>query len=124
MTSAITAPLAASYAVAGAMGWERNLRDRRLRAVWGAVLLAGVPFAIAGTRPTIPLGFGEVSVIVFAQVANGILLPAIAIFLLVAVNDRRRMGGHVNGHWHNLLGGLVVLVTIGLGALAIWRAVG
>jgi hypothetical protein len=64
----------------------------RLRAVWGAVLLAGVPFAIAGTRPTIPLGFGEVSVIVFAQVANGILLPAIAVFLLLAVNDRRRMG--------------------------------
>jgi hypothetical protein len=60
----------------------------RLRAVWGAVLLAGVPFAIAGTRPTIPLGFGEVSVIVFAQVANGILLPAIAVFLLVAANDR------------------------------------
>jgi manganese transport protein len=97
MTSAITAPLAASYAVAGALGWERDLRNGRLRWVWGAVLLAGVPFAIAGTRPTIPLGFGEVSVIVFAQVANGILLPAVAVFLLVAVNDRSRMGEHVNG---------------------------
>lgn len=122
MTSAITAPLAASYAVAGALGWKRDLRDHRLRAVWGAVLLAGVPFAIAGTRPTVPLGFGEVSVIVFAQIANGILLPAIAIFLLLAVNDRRRMGDHVNGPLRNAAGGLVVLLTLVLGASAIWRA--
>jgi manganese transport protein len=124
MTSAITAPLAASYAVAGAMGWERDLRSGRLRAVWGAVLLAGVPFAIAGTRPAIPLGFGEVSVIVFAQVANGILLPAIAVFLLVAVNDRSRMGAYVNGTVRNVLGGVVVVTTGVLGATAVWRALG
>jgi manganese transport protein len=122
MTSAITAPLAASYAVAGALGWPRDLRSPRLRAVWCSVLLAGVPFAIAGTRPAIPLGFGEVSVIVFAQVANGILLPAIAIFLLLAVNDRRRMGGHVNGLAGNIVAGAVVLVTVALGVSAIWRA--
>jgi manganese transport protein len=115
MTSAITAPLAACYAVAGAMGWPRDLRNRRLRAVWGAVLLAGVPFAIAGTRPAIPLGFGEVSIIVFAQVANGILLPAIAIFLLVAVNDRSRMGAHANGPVRNAAGAIVVLLAAVLG---------
>ena len=123
MTSAITAPLAASYAVAGALGWKRDLRAARLRAVWGGVLLAGVPFAIAGTRPTIPLGFGEVSVILFAQVANGILLPAVAVFLLLAVNDRRRMGAHVNRAGANIIGGVVVLVTLLLGGLAIWRAI-
>jgi manganese transport protein len=124
MTSAITAPLAASYAVAGAMGWPRDLRNRRLRAVWGAVLLAGVPFAIAGTRPAIPLGFGEVSIIVFAQIANGILLPAIAAFLLIAVNDRRRMGAHANGPLQNLAGAVVVLLAFMLGAMAVGRAVG
>jgi manganese transport protein len=124
MTSAITAPLAASYAVAGAMGWPRNLRDRRLRMVWGGVLLAGVPFAIAGTRPTIPLGFGEVSVIVFAQIANGILLPAVAVFLLLAVNDRGRMGAHANGTALNVVGVVVVLVTMLIGGTAVWRALG
>jgi manganese transport protein len=122
MTSAITAPLAASYAVAGVFGWRRNLRDWRLRLVWGGVLLAGVPFAIAGTRPTIPLGFGEVSVIMFAQIANGILLPAIAIFLLIAVNDRLRLGRHVNGGLQNVIAGIVVLLTIALGVSAIYRA--
>jgi manganese transport protein len=124
MTSAITAPLAAAWAVSGALGWKRDLRSPRLRAVWGGVLLAGVPFAIAGTRPTIPLGFGEVSVIVFAQVANGILLPAMAVFLLAAVNDRRRMGGMANGPLLNVLGGVVVLVTVVIGITAIYRALG
>jgi Mn2+/Fe2+ NRAMP family transporter len=122
MTSAITAPLAASYAVAGPLGWPRDLRSTRLRAVWGAVLLAGVPFAIAGTRPTIPLGFGEVSVIVFAQIANGVLLPAVAVFLLLAVNDRRRMGAHANGAFSNIVGTAVVLITGLIGATAIYRA--
>jgi manganese transport protein len=122
MTSAVTAPLAASYAVAGALGWKRDLRSSRLRMVWGGVLLAGVPFAIAGTRPTIPLGFGEVSVIVFAQIANGILLPAVAIFLLLAVNDRARMGERSNGMLLNAAGVVVVLLTVLLGGSAIWRA--
>jgi manganese transport protein len=61
---------------------------------------------------------------VFAQVANGILLPAMAIFLLAAVNDGRRMGEMANGRLLNLLGGAVVLVTLIIGITAIVRALG
>jgi len=116
LTSAITAPLAAAYAVAGALGWPRDLRGPRLRAVWMTVLLTGAVFASAGIRP--------VPAILFAQVANGVLLPAIAIFLLLAVNDRNRMRGRHNGPFANAVGALVVMVTLGLGAWAIVRAVG
>lgn len=116
LTSAITAPLAAAYATAGALGWPRDLRDRRLRAVWIVVLGTGAVFGAAGIRP--------VPAILFAQVANGILLPAIAVFLLVAVNDRRRMGEWANGPLANAFGGAVVLVAVGLGGWAVWRALG
>jgi Mn2+/Fe2+ NRAMP family transporter len=116
MTSAITAPLAAAYAVAGALGWERDLRAPRLRAVWGAVLGVGVLLAVLGVRP--------VPAIVFAQAANGILLPAIAVFLLVAVNDRALMGARANGRWANLVGGTVVLVATVLGGRAILSVLG
>lgn len=111
LTSAITAPLAAAYATAGALGWPRDLRDRRFRAVWGMVLVAGVGFALAGIRP--------VPAILFAQVANGVLLPAIAIFLVLAANDRRWMGRWANGPWLNLAAGLVVLVAFVLGLRAV-----
>ncbi|MBT8402751.1 MAG: Nramp family divalent metal transporter [Gemmatimonadetes bacterium] len=112
MTSAITAPLAAAYAVAGAVGWPADLRDRRLRAVWITVLGVGVLLAVLGIRP--------VPAIVFAQAANGILLPTIAAFLLLVVNDREWMGARANGLPANLLGGVVVLVAtlLGLRALA------
>jgi manganese transport protein len=114
LTSAITAPLAAAYATAGVLGWPRDLRDRRLRAIWMLVLGVGAGFAAAGIRP--------VPAILFAQVANGLLLPTIAVFLLLAVNDRNRMAGHTNGPVRNALGIAVVLLTLGLGTWAIFRA--
>jgi manganese transport protein len=115
LTSAITAPLAAAWATAGVLGWRRDLRDARVRAIWMLVVLTGAAFATAGLRP--------VPAILFAQVANGMLLPAIAIFLLIAVNDRRRMGTHVNGMTQNAAGALVVLLATALGVWAVWRAV-
>jgi manganese transport protein len=111
LTSAVTAPLAAAYATAGVLGWRRDLRDARLRLVWGAVLATGMSFALAGVRP--------VPAILFAQVANGLLLPAIAIFLLIAANDRRVLGAHANRWWMNALAIVVVLITVALGARAV-----
>ena len=64
------------------------------------------------------------TVILTAQVANGVLLPAVAIFLLAAMNRRSLLGDHVNTPLQNLLGGAVLLVTIGLGARLILRAAG
>jgi len=111
VTSAVTAPLAAAWAAAGVLGWEPDLRSARLRSVWMLVLVAGAGFAAAGVRP--------VPAILFAQVANGVLLPAVAAFLLVAANDARRMGERRNGRFLNLAGAAVVLVTLVLGIRAV-----
>jgi manganese transport protein len=116
LTSAITAPLAAAYATAGALGWPRDLGDVRLRLVWMTVLAVGIVFAGLGVRP--------VPAILFAQVANGILLPAIAVFLLLAVNDRRWMADRANGIAMNMAAVLVVVVALGLGLRALWGALG
>jgi Mn2+/Fe2+ NRAMP family transporter len=51
-------------------------------------------------------------------VANGLLLPVVALFLLIAVNQRRLMHSHANGRVSNALG----LVVVGLAAaLGIWH---
>lgn len=116
ITSSITAPLAAAWAVAGLLGWPRDLRHPRVRLVWGGVLAIGVALALAGVRP--------VPAILFAQATNGILLPAVALFLLVAVNDAEWMGGQRNRAASNLLGGIVVLVAAVLGARALLAVAG
>ncbi|MEJ2532683.1 MAG: Nramp family divalent metal transporter [Halioglobus sp.] len=116
LSSAVTAPLAAAFAVCGALGWERDLRARRFRLVWLVVLVTGTVFAALGTRP--------LTAILFAQAANGFLLPICAIFLLLEMNRRRELGAHTNRPLSNLLGGLVVLVTLGLGGLKILQVLG
>lgn len=111
LTSAITAPLAAAYALAGAFGWPIDLRDRRLRLVWGTVIAVGAGFALAGVRP--------VPAILFAQAANGLLLPLVALFLLIVMNDRRLLGSATNGWLANVLGVVVVGLSLLLGGRAL-----
>jgi len=109
LTSAITAPLAASYAVCGAMGWSQSMSGWHFRAIWGVVLLSGTVFAALGSKP--------LTAILFAQVANGFLLPLVAIFLLLVMNRPQLLGEHCNGPLANIMGGFVVLVATGLGAI-------
>ncbi len=116
ISSAITAPMAAAYATAGIMGWKRDLRSARFRMVWMFILLAGVTFSM--------LGFKPVEAILFAQVANGILLPVIAVYLLVVMNSRKIMGDNVNTLLSNILGGIVVLTATGLGIRSILHVIG
>ena len=89
----------------------------RFRAVWLAVLLIGMAFGLAEVRP--------IPAIILAQALNGLLLPLVALFLLLVVNDARIMGREgVNGRVSNVALGVVVLVAALLGALNLWRAGG
>ncbi|MEQ9463482.1 MAG: Nramp family divalent metal transporter [Haliea sp.] len=115
-TSAITAPLAAAYAVCGALGWRNNLSAPGFRLVWMTVLVTGTLFAAMGTRP--------LTAILFAQMANGLLLPVVAVFLLLVMNSRTLLGQQTNGPVANLLGVLVVTVAVGLGLVKLLGVAG
>lgn len=116
LSSAVAAPLAAAYAVCGALGWDQGMASARFRMVWVAVLGCGVLFAVIGTRP--------LAAILFAQAANGFLLPVCAVFLLLVMNSRGQLGEYRNGLLSNLLGAAVVLVTLGLGGLKLLQVFG
>lgn len=116
LSSAITAPLATGFAAAELFGFESDPSAPAFRIVAGSVLLVGALVAVTGTRP--------VEVILFAQIANGVLLPVIAVFLLYAANNRKLLGDHANGMLANLGGVLVTLIAAGLGIRGILRAIG
>lgn len=107
LTSAITAPLAAAYAVCGAMGWEKGFSGKAFRLVWASVLVSGIVFAGIGVKPLLA--------ILFAQATNGLLLPVIAIFLLVVMNNKALLGEYRNGWLSNTAGAIVVSAVSALG---------
>ncbi len=116
LTSAITAPLAAAYATCGILGWKKDLRSKRFRSIWMVILVIGIVLSAVGLKP--------VPVILFAQAANGVLLPIIAIYLLWSVNDRKLLGDQRNNLLLNIIGGIVVLATIFLGLRSILSVCG
>ncbi len=116
ITSAITAPLAAAYVANSCFGWKAGLKDRRFRGVWILVLCAGVASLYFGITP--------IAIIKFAQVANGLLLPIIAILLLWLANRPAIMGENRNKHWQNLLAGIIILLVVLLGVKSIIKVLG
>ena len=117
LTSSITAPLAAAYAAAGALGWGADLRGLRFRLLWGAVLATGMFCGIF-------LGASPYQIILLAQAGNAVVLPLTVILLLVVVNRAGIMGRHRNSRLANVAGALVVLVILGLSAVQLARVFG
>jgi Mn2+/Fe2+ NRAMP family transporter len=111
ISSAITAPLAAAYAVLDATGRGRQTRSPVARLVWVGCVAVGAVTALTSVRP-VPLIF-------FAQIVNGLVLPIVAVVLLIAMNDRERLGAYVNGWRGNVAGGAVALLCLVLGLRAV-----
>jgi len=116
VTSAITAPLAAAYVASSCFGWNPGLKDLKFRIVWMIILGLGIFFLSFGIKP--------IEIIKFAQVANGILLPVIAIFLLWIVNKSSVMGKYRNTKTQNILGFVIIVLAVVLGAKSIFEVLG
>ena len=101
-TSAITAPLSAAFATQGALGWEKNMKDNKFRAIWLIVILLGAVLAIA-------LGSSPTQLILVAQAANAIILPLIAFFVMFCVNQKS-MGEFKNGIFANVVGVVIIII--------------
>jgi Mn2+/Fe2+ NRAMP family transporter len=113
-SSTLTAPLAAAYATSEVLGWKNGFKNPKFRIIWIFVLLSGMVLASLGYRPT--------SVILVAQVANSLVLPLIGVYLLWIVNDKKLMGNYVNSKLINIIGAVVILITMVLGFKGILSA--
>jgi len=118
-------PLSTAYSVCEGMGWERGIDKKLQEAPWfygiytalialgaGAILIPGVPL---------------LKVLYLSQVANGVLLPAVLLFMLILANRRDIMGEHVNSKTFNvvawvLVGSLIVMTLFLTVATLLGRA--
>ncbi|MBU0754401.1 MAG: divalent metal cation transporter [Planctomycetes bacterium] len=118
-SSAITAPLAGALSMKGFLQKKDDLRWKesawRYRAVWLGILVFGMGFSLAGVQP--------ISAILLAQALNGVILPLVAVFLWIAVNDRSLMGEkEACGRAANIVLGCSVFAALMLGSSAVVRA--
>lgn len=116
ITSAITAPLAGSLVIAGSFGLSNDLKSFPMRISIVGILGLGLVFSSFGIKP--------IQLILFAQLANGVLLPLLSGYILWLVNKKSVMGTHTNGVWMNILAFAIWLITLLLGGMSVWKVLG
>jgi len=122
LSSAVTAPLAAAITAQSLFqkeGKEKdwNVRSTAFRLVSFGVLMVGLLFSLLDIQP--------IPAIILAQAINGMLLPVVTIFLLLAINDKSLLpDGYTNSILANLFMLIIVGVTCFLGTYNILKAIG
>jgi NRAMP (natural resistance-associated macrophage protein)-like metal ion transporter len=102
LLGAVIMPLSTSYAICEAFGWEsgisKNFREAPVFMSLFTLLL------VLGAIVVLIPGISLIPLIISAQIANGVLLPIVLVFILRLATDRRVMGDAVNGRVGTILG--------------------
>ncbi len=121
LLSAAILPLATAYNICEGLGVESGVNKKFSEApvfYWLYTLLIACGAGVV-LIPKLPL----IKVIIFSQVANGILLPFVLVYMLILVNKKELMGEHKNSTFANVIAWstsvVMILLTIGL----IWTTV-
>ncbi len=115
LLGAICISLASSWAFGEIFGWAHSLNRNIKEAPWFyacyffTLITAGLVVLIPGA----PL----VLITLFVQVIAVTLLPAALVFLILLLNDKKRMGEYCNSRAENLIGGFIVVSIVILSTL-------
>jgi NRAMP (natural resistance-associated macrophage protein)-like metal ion transporter len=111
-------PLATAYTVCEGLGFESGIDKRPHEApafyslYTGLIILGGLAVLVLGEIRQVPI-------ILFSQVANGVLLPFILIFMLRLCNREDLMGAYRNTRTFNIIAWTTCIVIIMLTLLLV-----
>ncbi len=106
-------PLATAYYVCEAFGWESGIDKKWEQAPQFYWLYTGIVMVGAGIVliPNLPL----LQIMLISQIANGMLLPFILVFMLLLINKEKLMGAYRNGPIFNAIAwmttGIMIVLT-------------
>lgn len=108
--SASVLPLATAHYVCEALGFEAgvNRTIRQAPVFYGLYIALIVGACIVVLLPGAPL----LRILFLSQVANGVLLPFILVFMLLLVNNKRLMGAYTNSRVFDVIAWVTVVVMI------------
>ena len=120
LLSAAILPLATAYNVCEGLGFEsgvdKRFSDARIfYSLYTFLIVLGAGCVLI---PNLPL----LKVILLSQVANGVLIPFVLIFMLVLINRRGLMGEMRNRSWQNVVAASTSIVMIALTAMMLWTS--
>ncbi len=121
LLAAAILPLATAYNICEGLGFESGVEKRFSEApifywLYTMLIAFGVCFVLI---PRLPL----LKVILLSQVANGILLPFVLIYMLILINRRRIMQEYTNNLWQNAVAWSTAVTMIGLTLGMLWNTV-
>ncbi len=105
-SSALAAPIAAGWAVCGALGFSTDETGPAFKSVALIVLAIGTSLALLASQPQ--------ALIVLAQAANAMLLPVVATILLLIANSKLVPHPWKNGKLTNLLASAIIVLVMAL----------
>ena len=118
LLAAAILPLATAYNICEGLGFESGVERRFSEApifywLYTLLIVGGAGFVLI---PRLPL----LKVILFSQVANGILLPFVLFYMLMLINRKRIMQEYTNNIWQNLVAWSTAIVMVVLTGALIW----
>ena len=105
-------PLTTAFVVCEAMGWENGVDKKFSEApqfygLYTMLILLGAGIVLLPRIPLFPVMY-------ISQVLNGMVLPLLLVFMIRLINNKKLMGGHVNGPIYNSISWATVVVLGGL----------
>lgn len=103
----------AAFAVAEAAHWRVGLEKKfdKARMFYGVIVVSTLIGILVNF-----LGIGPITLLYYSAALNGVLAPPLMLIIILIANNKRIMGGRVNGLVGNMLG---LLITAVMGAVAI-----
>ena len=108
--SATILPLATAFYVCEAFGFEAGIDKKfseapQFYSLFTSILVIAVAIILFPNAPLI-------TITIWSQVINGVLLPVVLISMITIVNKKKIMGEHVNRGFQNLIGWATVVVLL------------
>jgi NRAMP (natural resistance-associated macrophage protein)-like metal ion transporter len=121
LLAASVLPLSTAYAITEAFGWERGVGHSIRDAPAFFIIFTGL--IVIGAAAVLIPGLPLATVTILSQDVDGLILPAILVYMLILINDKRVMGKYANGRFANIFGGATIVGVIILTVMLLVSAI-
>lgn len=114
-------PLSTAHVICEGLGFESGL-DRKFNeapafyGLYTAIIVLGAGIILIPKAPLL-------KILLLSQVANGVWLPVVLIFILLLINRRDLMGEHVNTRLYNTVAWSMSIAMIGLTLVLVYASI-